>query len=254
MVELRYKRRIDGLTYYFVSLGLADGDRVYKRVDADVWCRRLPDLGWSVCEESGEVVGRPFAAAGHGEHPPEGVWVSAKDDQAYVYEMTRLTAEADSPVARDAVLPETESSTESDPNLFSVSITARGYEVDANGHVPATTLLAYAQHARWQCLRDAGVDAHELQRTGVGPVSLEEHIRFRHELRPGEEINASCRFVWPEGKSTFSVHQQLRRLDGTLIAEITNVGGLLDLTKRRLIRNPGACWHAAAAKPALLGL
>ncbi len=74
---------------------------------------------------------------------------------------------------------------------FVVRIEARGYEVDANGHVAGSVLLQYAQHARWECLRAAG---------------------------------------------------------------ITNVGGLLDLTQRRLINDPGRMWRSAASAPELLGL
>lgn len=60
---------------------------------------------------------------------------------------------------------------------FRVRIAARGYEVDFNSHVAGTVLLQYGHHARWECLRAAGVDQGELLRSGVGPVSLEERIR-----------------------------------------------------------------------------
>ena len=84
---------------------------------------------------------------------------------------------------------------------FVVRVEARGYEVDANGHVAGTVLLQYAQHARWECLRAAR-----------------------------------------------------RTPDGTLAAEVTNVGGLMDLTQRRLIADPGRLWRSAASRPELLGL
>jgi hypothetical protein len=57
---------------------------------------------------------------------------------------------------------------------FVVRIGARGYEVDANGHVAASVLLQYAQHARWECLRAAGIDQASLRGQGIGPVSLEQ--------------------------------------------------------------------------------
>src|ERR1017187_4476573 len=113
-------------------------------------------------------------------------------------------------------------------DTFTVRITARGYEVDSNGHVAGTTLMQYGQHARWECMRAAGIDQGELLTIGMGPVSLEETIRFHHEVRAGEELDVSCTFVWSEGKS-FRVEQELRRSDGTLAAVVTNVGGLLDL-------------------------
>jgi acyl-CoA thioester hydrolase len=136
---------------------------------------------------------------------------------------------------------------------FAVRIAARGYEADSNGHVAGTVLLQYGQHARWECLRAAGIDQSELLATGIGPVSLEERIRFHHELRPGEEVEVSCSFVWGEGK-TFRVEQELRRSDGTLVAEVTNVGGLLDLERRQLIADPAARWLSVAKAPEVLGL
>jgi acyl-CoA thioester hydrolase len=69
---------------------------------------------------------------------------------------------------------------------FAVSVTARGYEIDANGHVAGAVLLQYSQHARWACLRAAGVDQDRLLASGLGPVSLEERIRFHAEVRAGE--------------------------------------------------------------------
>jgi acyl-CoA thioester hydrolase len=246
MATLRFERRTDALTYDFALNGAAEGYPVYKRTDSDVWCRRLAGIGWAVCTDSGNILARPFASAGEGALPPEGMWVSAKDDQSYVYDMTK-SGDSAHPVADSLDV-------EPAALAFSVPITARGYEVDANGHVPATTLLAYAQHARWQCLRAAGVDAHGLQRGGVGPISLEEKIRFHHELRPGDEINVSCTFVWTDSTRTFRVEQQLRGADGTLVAEVTNVGGLLDLTERRLIHDPAQRWRLIATTPELLGL
>jgi hypothetical protein len=89
LVDLRFERRADGLSYQFGRAGTAGGYPAYRRTDeADVWCRRLPGFGWSVCTDSGAVLARPFFDAGQGEIPPDGMWVSAKDDRAYVYDLT----------------------------------------------------------------------------------------------------------------------------------------------------------------------
>ena len=138
-------------------------------------------------------------------------------------------------------------------NPFTVRITARGYEVDSNGHVAGAVLLQYGQHARWECIRAAGIDQAGLAAKGIGPVSLEERIRFHHEIHAGEEVIVSCEFAWGEGKS-FRIEQEVRLADGTLAAEITNVGGLLDLDNRKLLRHPGQAWRSAASDPQLLGL
>lgn len=138
-------------------------------------------------------------------------------------------------------------------DIFTTRISVRGYEVDSNGHVAAWVILQYGQHARWECLRSAGVDQDALLATGVGPVSLEENIRFHNELRAGDEVDISCQFVWSNGK-TFRVEQAIHRSDGTLAAEVTNLGGLLDLKERRLVPDPGAHWRSAADAPEVLGL
>jgi acyl-CoA thioester hydrolase len=136
---------------------------------------------------------------------------------------------------------------------FKVQVEVRGYEVDFNGHVAGSVLLQYAQHARWECLRAAGVDQPRLRAAGIGPVSLEERIRFHRELRDGDELEVTCRFAWGDGK-TFKVEQELRRSDGVLAAELTNVGALLDLEERRLVPSPGERWRSVATAPEVLGL
>jgi acyl-CoA thioester hydrolase len=136
---------------------------------------------------------------------------------------------------------------------FIARIVARGYEVDSNGHVAGTVLLQYGHHARWECLRRAGIDQADLLARGIGPVSLEERIRFHHEVRAGDEVDVSCAFVWGEGK-TFRIEQEIRRSDGVLTAEIANIGGLLDLKDRRLMADPATIWRSVATAPKLLGL
>jgi hypothetical protein len=90
MNDLRFVRHIDGLTYEFVREDDADNRHCYRRVDLDIWCRKLPGFGWAVCDSAGTVLSRPFDDAGLGDEPPEGVWVSRKGDRSYVYDLKRL--------------------------------------------------------------------------------------------------------------------------------------------------------------------
>ncbi|MEV6256464.1 isochorismatase family cysteine hydrolase [Nocardia sp. NPDC051911] len=94
MSGVKFVRRVDGLTYEFAREGEMHGFPSYKRVDLDIWCRRLPGFGWVVCSESGEVSSRPFDDAGRGDLPPEGVWVSRKGDRSYVYDLIRDDGDA----------------------------------------------------------------------------------------------------------------------------------------------------------------
>jgi acyl-CoA thioester hydrolase len=136
---------------------------------------------------------------------------------------------------------------------FRTRIAARGYEIDANGHVAGSVLLQYSQHARWECLRAAGIDQHALLAHGTGPVSLEENIRYHREVRAGDELDVTCAFVFGDAK-TYRIQQELRRTDGVLVAEVSTLGGLLDLINRRLLPDPADRWQALATTPSQLGL
>ena len=136
---------------------------------------------------------------------------------------------------------------------FSVRVTVRSYELDPNGHVNGAVYLQWAEHARWELMGRAGVDQLRLRELGFGPVNLETVIRYHNELFYGDTLDVSCEIEWSSGK-TFRVPQGLRRLDGTLVAEVNNIGGLLDLGTRRLVSSPQDEFRKVTAKPELLGL
>ena len=136
---------------------------------------------------------------------------------------------------------------------FTVRVAVRGYELDSQGHLNSAVYHQYGDHARWECLRAAGISLDELIATGIGPVTLENTIRYHCELRAGDEVDISCAFDWGEGR-TFRTRQELRRADGALAADITSLGGLMDLKERRLVPDPGSRWRALAETPELLGL
>ncbi|GAA2995707.1 acyl-CoA thioesterase [Streptomyces lactacystinicus] len=136
---------------------------------------------------------------------------------------------------------------------FTTRITVRGYETDSQGHLNQAVYLQYAEHARWEYLRAAGIRQADLVAEGVGPVVLETTVKYLRELRAGDSVEVGCSFTWREGK-TFQLVQRLVREDGVLAAEITGVGGILDLTERRLVVDPREPLRALAADPGLLGL
>ena len=136
---------------------------------------------------------------------------------------------------------------------FQVRIGVRGYELDTQGHLNQAVYLQYAEHARWEYLRAAGVSQDALLASGVGPAALESTIRFRRELRAGDEVDVSCSFVWGDGK-TFRIEQDFRRPDGTLVAEITSLARLLDLEERRLVADPARRFRSLAKAPEVLGI
>ncbi|WP_280232796.1 acyl-CoA thioesterase [Nocardia cyriacigeorgica] len=136
---------------------------------------------------------------------------------------------------------------------FSVPVIVRGYELDVQGHLNQAVYLQYAEHARWELLRAAGIGQDKLIASGVGPVVLEQSIKYLRELRGGDEVEVTCEFEWQEGK-IFTMRQQIRRLDGTVSAEFRVTGGLLDLTARKLVTDPRERFRALTDRADLLGL
>lgn len=136
---------------------------------------------------------------------------------------------------------------------FSVPITVRGYELDINGHLNQAVYLQYAEHARWELLRESGLPGEKLVAAGIGPVVLETTIKYLRELHLGDEVTVSCEFEFIAGK-VFTMRQQITKLDGTVSAKIDVVSGILDLKARKLVADPGAALRAIADRPDVLGL
>ncbi|MFH8680213.1 acyl-CoA thioesterase [Streptomyces lydicus] len=136
---------------------------------------------------------------------------------------------------------------------YAVAVTVRGYETDTQGHLNQSVYLQYAEHARWSLLQASGIRQSTMVDRRIGPVTVETTIRYRRELRAGDEVEVSCAFVWGEGK-TFRIEQTVRRTDGTVAAEVSAVCGLLDLTERKLLKDPRAAFRELAEDPSLLGL
>lgn len=139
------------------------------------------------------------------------------------------------------------------PQPYASRITVRTNDLDTNGHVRGPAYLEYADHARWECARAAGVRFAELAAAGLGPVNLETVVRFHQELLAGDEVDVSCVFSYGPGK-TGRVTQELRRADGVLAATVESVTGMLDLRSRRLVPDPAARWREFATEPGLLGV
>ncbi|KES08607.1 thioesterase [Streptomyces toyocaensis] len=136
---------------------------------------------------------------------------------------------------------------------FSVRVTVRGYETDVQGHLNQAVYLNYAEHARWSLLQAAGITQSRLIAQGVGPVALETTIRYKRELLAGDEADVSCSFVWSGGK-IFTMEQTITRADGTVAAELTGAGGLMDLKQRKLLPHPQDVFRDLATDPGLFGL
>lgn len=136
---------------------------------------------------------------------------------------------------------------------FSVPVTVRGYELDVNGHLNQAVYHQYAEHARWEMFRAAGLVPDKIRLSGLGPVVLESNAKYLRELHLGDEVTITCTCRWGPGK-VFWMDQQIVKLDGAVSAEFSVVLGLMDLAQRRLVAHPSERFLELAESAELLGL
>lgn len=145
------------------------------------------------------------------------------------------------------------------PARFRVRIGVRSYEVDVNGHVNHAVYHQYAEHARMEHFRHAGLSQAALGRHGVTVVLLATTVHFRSELRAGEEIEVDSDIAFGEGRSFTMSHRIVRDhdvdgapTDPALAADVECTLGLMDLSGRRLVTGPRKLLARAATRPDVL--
>ncbi|MBP2370534.1 acyl-CoA thioesterase [Pseudonocardia parietis] len=145
------------------------------------------------------------------------------------------------------------------PARYVVRIGVRSYEMDVNGHVNHAVYHQYAEHARMEHLRAAGLSQHALGDHGLTVVLLSTTVHFRAELRHGDELEIDSEMAFTDRKPFTMRHRIVRVADGDgapakdVAAEAECTMGVLDTTARRLVADPHGRLAAAAAAPALLG-
>lgn len=118
-----------------------------------------------------------------------------------------------------------------------VRIKVRHYELDSLGHLNHAVYHQYGEVARLEWFESVGGGGNGLHDGNMAPVLLESHVRFHRELRAGDVVDVTCVVTFGEGK-TFRMDNEIRKLDGTLSAEITSTVGLMDLVRRKLVEDP----------------
>ena len=143
---------------------------------------------------------------------------------------------------------------------FRVRIGVRSYEVDVNGHVNHAVYHQYAEHARMEHFRAAGLSQAQLAEHGLTVVLLATTVHFRAELRAGEELEVDSEMRFGAGRTFTMAHQLVRDtdvhgkpVDPVLAADVDCTLGLMDLTERRLRHGPGELLAGVSSRAELLG-
>jgi acyl-CoA thioester hydrolase len=134
---------------------------------------------------------------------------------------------------------------------FCVRIAVRNYELDQLGHVNQAVYHQYAEHARIELFRAAGVPIGDLVGVKAAPVLLSSTMHYRRELRGGDEVLVTATVSFGAGK-TFRMDSTITKVDGTVSAEMECTVGLMDLTERKLLADPRDQLLAMASNPELI--
>ena len=145
------------------------------------------------------------------------------------------------------------------PAQFQLRIGVRSYEVDVNGHVNHAVYHQYAEHARMEHFRAAGLSQARLGEHGATIVLLATTVNFRSELRAGEELTVDSELVFGDGRAFTMRHRIVRVLDtdgrpagDVLAADVDCTLGVLDVAARKLLHGPRDRLAAAATRVELL--
>ena len=115
----------------------------------------------------------------------------------------------------------------------------RWSDLDANRHVRNTIFSELATHTRFRLLEANGFPQSRFESLRFGPVMLREEIRYRRELRFGEEATVGVLFAGlSEDGSQWRVHQEVMRDDGKQAGILTIDGAWIGLDSRKLIAPP----------------
>jgi YbgC/YbaW family acyl-CoA thioester hydrolase len=98
-----------------------------------------------------------------------------------------------------------------------LEIVVRPTEVDVNGHVNNAKYVEYMEWGREEWYEKNGLPYDRLFALGAVTVTVNLNLNFRQECRQGELLTILTR---PErlGRTSFVLHQEIRKRDGVLAA------------------------------------
>ena len=127
--------------------------------------------------------------------------------------------------------------------VFVYETMIREQHLDFFGHVNNSAYTVLFEEARWEMITSGGYGAAETQRTGVGPIILDMHLRFKKELKNRERIRIESRCIKYSGRIG-TLGQTMLNAAGETACAAEYTYALFDLKERRLVE-PTAAWVRA---------
>jgi thioesterase III len=132
-------------------------------------------------------------------------------------------------------------------SIHESEIVIKEHHLDGFGHVNNATYLELFEEARWDFITQGGYGLREIMERRLGPVILEAHLVFKHELRNRQRLHIRSWLESYEGRIG-SMVQHIVDDDGGVYCEARFVFALFDLDGRKLV-DPTPEWRRAIGLP-----
>jgi YbgC/YbaW family acyl-CoA thioester hydrolase len=116
---------------------------------------------------------------------------------------------------------------------LSITLTARGYELDSYDHINNAVYLNYFEHARWEFFKELDL-YHFLKENDNLPVVTDVHIRYQREIKLFDELRIES--FCTEEKPYLIFHQKILNLT-TGMASARATTKLIFIDKNRIPMN-----------------
>lgn len=127
--------------------------------------------------------------------------------------------------------------------LFSIPISIRWADLDANFHMRHSVYYDLGAQVRVAFLEKQGITLKNMQEHHFGPILFREECVFKREIKPHDEVTINLRLIkLKRDYSKFSFMHEFIKKDGTLSAVLTIDGAWMD-TNIRKIASPPAFVH-----------
>lgn len=122
-------------------------------------------------------------------------------------------------------------------STFSIPISIRWADIDANRHLRHSVYYDFGAAARMKLLYERGLTTHKLEELKIGPILFREEAVFRREIHLEDNISITVEMhACTEDYSRWSLRHTFLKENGTLAATITIDGAWIDLTLRKLAK------------------
>jgi acyl-CoA thioester hydrolase len=132
-------------------------------------------------------------------------------------------------------------------DVFSRDYLAQWGDMDFNQHMANSAFLDYASNTRMLFLESQGVTVGTLMERQIGPVTIEDTITYRREIRMLERFTVDYRIVAHRPDFRRARIRNAISTDAGACATVETTVVWVDLAERRPIRPPADICAAFAA-------